>query len=345
MNKEPLKTKYRLHLKILSCILILSLFLITGIFSSLHHDKSKDSFITSNSNDVLVETNLQFLVTTDFTDITKVQAYNDNSFALSPEDINYYSSLPYEERVDILFNDEYLLEDRIQIFLSDDIENIGLIYYDLTTSEDISINESKEFIAASTYKVGLNLLFYYLANIGQVDLNEYIDFTWEDYEEGTGILQTYSYLDSFTIQELLDLSLIYSDNIATNMLGRYLGDHTKVRELLYEVLNINFPTNENIITANIENEILKYIYLNRDNHNFSHMIDILTQTEFHDRLDLYIPQEIVAHKIGTYDTNIHDVGIILTDSPYILSIYTNNIENAEEKIALISKAIYLSKYN
>ena len=58
----------------------------------------------------------------------------------------------------------------------------------------------------------------------------------------------------------------------------------------------------------------------------------------------YIPQEIVAHKIGSNESYIHDVGIIFSDSPYILVIYTNGLAYPDEKIAQISKAIY-NNYN
>jgi len=153
-------------------------------------------------------------------------------------------------------------------------------------------------------------------------------------------LQQYSNIGSYSIQELLDLSLIYSDNIATNMLGRFLGGHTNARKLLYNILDVDYDYSDNIITAEIESKILKYVYDHTDDDDFSHMIDMLTQTQFHDRLDKYLEQDIVAHKVGNYDTYIHDVGIILTDYPYILAIYTNNIENAEEKRGQISKAIY-----
>lgn len=68
----------------------------------------------------------------------------------------------------------------------------------------------------------------------------------------------------------------------------------------------------------------------------------LTETEFCDRLDKYIPSNIVAHKVGTMDNNIHDVGIILGKEPYIIEIYTKDLQDAEEKIAQISKAIYES---
>ncbi len=98
------------------------------------------------------------------------------------------------------------------------------------------------------------------------------------------------------------------------------------------------------ITADIEYRILMYTYDNKNLPEFNHLIEVLTKTEFHDRLDKYIPQEIVAHKIGSNESYIHDVGIIFSDSPYILVIYTNGLAYPDEKIAQISKAIY-NNYN
>ena len=274
--------------------------------------------------------------------INKITNYNAtiNPIELGEEELSYFSSLSYEERLNFLFNTSYSLSDRITVFLGSEIENVGLIYYDLSSYETIKINEYLEFTAASTYKVGLNLLFYHLASQGDIDLNTYISYNPSDYEEGTGILYTYSSIGSYTIQELLDLSIVYSDNIATNMLGRYLGGHAVVRQKLYDLLDIDFSAKGNYITADLEFKILKYIYKHKSDINFSHLIDILTKTEFHNRLDKYIPKEIVAHKVGSYNSYIHDVGIILDDSPYILVIYTYDLEDAEEKIAQISKAIY-----
>ena len=265
--------------------------------------------------------------------INQVNLYNEaKKLDLSTDDLEYYSTLSYDERLDFLFNKNYNLSDRIKVFLSSDINNIGLIYYNLSSYKKISINNNMIFTAASTYKVGLNLLFYHLASIGEINLNDYISYDSSDYEEGTGILSSKSSIESYTIQELLDLSITYSDNIATNMLARHLGGHAVIREKLYNLLEIDF--------SEIELSILNYIYQNISNINFSHLIDVLTKTEFHTRLDKYIPQEIVAHKVGSYDSYIHDVGIVLTDNPYILIIYTYDVDNAEEKITQISKAIY-----
>lgn len=196
------------------------------------------------------------------------------TISLSKEEFNYYSSLSYNERLNFLFDTSYSLKDRIEVFLGDDIDNVGLIYYDLNSNDKISINENSIFTAASTYKVGLNLLTYYLSSIREINLSDEISYTYDDYEEGTGILYLQDYIGTYTIQELLDLSIIYSDNIATNMLGRYLGGHDTVRRDLYNLLNINFTTIENLITPNIELKILKYIYNNSHLPDFSHLIDV-----------------------------------------------------------------------
>ncbi|WP_346967649.1 serine hydrolase, partial [Clostridium disporicum] len=151
-----------------------------------------------------------------------IKAKND-FIKLSDEEISSYSMLSYNEKISLLNNTNYSLEDRIHIFLGSDLENFSLVYYNISTKEKVSINENKEFKPASTYKLGLNALIYNLSLNGKLNLNDTITFENCDYEDGTGLLCSKSSIGTYTIQELLDLSIIYSDNIASNMLTRYLG--------------------------------------------------------------------------------------------------------------------------
>ena len=64
----------------------------------------------------------------------------------------------------------------------------------------------------------------------------------------------------------------------------------------------------------------------------------MKNTIFHDRLDKYLPYEIVAHKIGSYNEYTHDTGIVYSERPYSLSVYTKSIN--PEPIAKLSKIIY-----
>ena len=40
---------------------------------------------------------------------------------------------------------------------------------------------------------------------------------------------------------------------------------------------------------------------NSDSANFAHMLDMLRQTKFNDMLPRFLPQGIVAHKVGFYN--------------------------------------------
>ncbi len=66
-------------------------------------------------------------------------------------------------------------------------------------------------------------------------------------------------------------------------------------------------------------------------------------TKFNDRLPALLPETVkVAHKIGTQVKVFNDVGIVFAQKPYIVSVMTDNINEAEAAnvIANISKKIF-----
>lgn len=256
-------------------------------------------------------------------------------------------NLPFSETTEAASNTEATekfdeeLYSKLANFLGDNISNVGLVYYNLTTKEYVTINENMDFDAASTYKVGLNLLYYYYADKGEIDLSALLTYYDYFYQDGTGILSGYCYPGmEISIEELLDLSIIYSDNIATAMLSDYLGGYNSVREQLYSLLSIDYVLYENLITPAVSAEILKYVYDNRELSGFNHLIETMKVTIFHERLDKYIPTNLVAHKIGSIDSYVHDIGFVFTNEPYIISIYTEGIYDSDETIAHLSKIIY-----
>lgn len=245
---------------------------------------------------------------------------------------------------EIVDETESLEKDLIE-YLDVNVNNVSLIYYELETDQNVMINEDNEFIAGSIYKVGLNFLYYTLAEEGFINLQDELAYKEEFFEWGTGVLQEEINLlnNSYSIQELLDLSIIYSDNIATNMLGNYLGGHSEVRKMIYEILEIDYPYDNNVITANIAFEILKLICENSDRSNFSHLIATLGNTIFNDRINRDITDVSVSHKIGTFNEYVHDVGIFFTERPYILIVLSKNLTYPENTLAEISNLIY--EYN
>lgn len=218
--------------------------------------------------------------------------------------------------------------------------NVAIAYYDINTGDSIKINENISFLAASTVKVPINMLLYDMVYKGEINENEKLTYTDGDYEEGAGILQGQDLSQPLSIIDLSRYSIIYSDNIAINMIIDRVGIENRFA-YLESILNHNVDHNENYTTADDSLKILKRLYENPDNNPYyENLINLIKNTVYHDRIDKLIPQQIVAHKIGDYNEYVNDIGIVYTKNPYIIVILTKNIPNANELIGQISKIIY-----
>lgn len=208
------------------------------------------------------------------------------------------------------------------------------------------MNEENLFLAASTSKLQMNMLAYQAVENKKLALNQSIRYQTEDYETGTGrLLSDYETSDAIPLSTLLDYSIKYSDNIAKNMVMRTLGGSVSVRTMTNKMVDTTTDTSGNWITPEEEFKVLLKLYQNREDPYYAHLIEVMKNTIFHDRIDKYIPQAIVAHKIGDYSMYVNDVGIVFTQKPYILVVYTKSLpglanKQPSEKIAGLSKLIY-----
>ncbi|WP_163192801.1 serine hydrolase [Clostridium thermarum] len=243
------------------------------------------------------------------------------------------------------------LETDINNYFGQDIYKVGIVYYDIDRDQKLAVNEEKVFIAASTVKVQMNMIAYDWVREGKLSLDEKLIYDKsKHWEAGTGKLQSQDKSKPLPVQQLLDYSIIYSDNIATRMIMERLGSNRNVRAIANRIAGTNNDTVKNVITAEEEFRLLKILYENRNDPHYAHLIETMKKTQFNDRLSKYLPKEIVAHKTGDYAAYVHDVGIIFTEKPYILVVYTNDLpglaeSKPHEKIAGLSKLIYDAHIN
>jgi len=233
------------------------------------------------------------------------------------------------------------LEDALRKFLGDEADKVGLVYYDISSGTTISINGIKTFTAASTYKVPLAMIIYDQVSKGTLKETDTLKFSESCREGGTGILQNSNLSSPIKISTLVEDAIRYSDNIAANMLIKNLNyDNYKRLEDLKLGITTNHANNE--ITALGAFNALKSLNdgANNGNKNYAKIIGLMKQTVFNDRISHNLPNSIVAHKIGNYGSYVHDIGIIYTEKPYILTIYTNGLRNANATISGISDIIY-----
>lgn len=232
------------------------------------------------------------------------------------------------------------LEKGIRTLVGDDINKFGMVYYDINSKKTIAINADKQFVAASTIKVPINMLMYDMVQDKKIDVNEKLEFKEGDFEEGAGILQGKDLSKPIAINTLSDFSIRYSDNIAINMILRKVGNENKFN-FIEKIVGHLIVHSGNNITPNDSFKILERLYLNPENNKYySAMIETMKKTQYHDRIDKYIPQKIVAHKIGDFAPYVNDTAIVCKGNPYILVIFTKELSEANEVIAQVSKMIY-----
>ncbi|MEN8908096.1 MAG: serine hydrolase [Clostridiales bacterium] len=238
------------------------------------------------------------------------------------------------------------LKSSINEYLSNQ-EGIYSVYFeDIITKENFGINDSLEFTAASTTKLPLNYMLHKYYEDGKIDLTSSMTYLSSDYESGTGTIQTHEVGSTYTLEELSELSITVSDNIATNMLFRALGGATACRNYYKsiggKVINLNKNTSCTKDMGHYLNLVYDYSITNPK--YGSKLIKYLQNTIFNDRIPKYLPENIkIAHKIGSYELNCHDVGIVYTKNPYIICVFSNNgisLESEGSVIAKISKLIY-----
>lgn len=219
----------------------------------------------------------------------------------------------------------------------------GLYFLDLKSGQTMNLNSTRKFIAASTIKVPINLYLYSMYSEGKINLDETVEYTEADYEEGTGVIQYAEFGSEYSLRELSRLSIEESDNVAINMLSRYL-DYEKVVEYMEALVNHTIQRDRNVTTPKDMAIYLKVLLdLSQNKPDTHELLDFLMNTEYNDRIPLYLPEDVpVAHKIGNQVEARHDVGIVFAKRPYILCLYTEKVdeEAAPETLATVSKMIY-----
>ena len=209
-------------------------------------------------------------------------------------------------------------------------DKIGIVYYNLETGTKYSLNEDKNFISASVKKLPMVMSAADDIQDNKLSKDKLLSYNRAtDYEEGTGILQGRTNLKVIKTEEAMKLSIIYSDNIAYNI----LKDYTSIYVYDYIEKNTGIKTNiRGNMTAEQSYLILRKLYENKNNNPYyNKIIGWMKQTPFEERMAREIPNEEVAHKIGTNMNCVHDVGIIYAKDPYILVVMTEDTGIYEAK--------------
>lgn len=226
--------------------------------------------------------------------------------------------LPYADRFDGKDWDAVMEE-----FLTQHGANtarLGLAYYNTVTGEEHEINGDVYRYAASVYKLPLNMLYAERVCKGEIQMDDVIG--------------------GWTYAEAQRLSLENSSNEISAMLSSHLGTRQQYCEALAPLLADDpdtlgeeylFKCYVNQLTPTQILHALKLLYADPD--RYPNVLDHMLKAQQREYFCMTERRYPIAHKYGCLfgedgATTVNDCGIVYTDDPILLVMFTGNLPGA-----------------
>jgi beta-lactamase class A len=242
-------------------------------------------------------------------------------------------------------------------------KHIGNINYasvyirDLNDGPWLGINEKDNFSPASLVKVPLMITYYKAAEKRPELLNETIAIE-ASASSSQSILPEITLVpkQTYTINELINRMIIYSDNQAYELLQSYIDNKLIVKtytDLGIDLTDAYSDPNGNILSVKYYASFFRILfnasYLDKDMSEKA--LNLLSQVKYKNGLVKGVnnPSIEIAHKFGerTYESSgekqLHDCGIIyLPNKPHLVCIMTRGTDFSKLSTTIIeiTKVIY-----
>ena len=213
----------------------------------------------------------------------------------------------------------------------------------------MGIDENAPQPGASCIKVPVVLYLYQQVAAGKSHWTDRVAYQKAvDYEAGAGALQyTAEDGNTFSLRCLATVAITISDNVAHNILVRYLG-YDNVMAFIKSIGGTDTvePYGSEATTAKDLGVFMEAVYrfAKQNPTEGRRLIDDLANTIFHVGLPGKIPPDlIVAHKEGSVSGVVNDMGIIFAKRPYILTVMSQGTADEDtgfSNIAEISRLVY-----
>ncbi len=214
-------------------------------------------------------------------------------------------------------------------------ENISVYYQDIRSGYTYTYNPETKYVAASLMKAPYCMYILQLAAENKCDLTQKMAYTKQYESTGTGILKDQEFGTEYTIQQLIEYAIRYSDNAALRMLrAAYPIDGFKdfSRKLgIQDIAGIGYATNSNITVTDAAiymREVNRFI---RSDAVYGKILyDYMTTT----RNPMMTSSYPMLRKYGWADKSFHDMALVDAPNPYILIICTDHEDGTAEDFAM-----------
>ena len=207
-------------------------------------------------------------------------------------------------------------------------------------------NEDELFPSASVIKLPLVMALYADAARGLLDLDE--SMRVGERVDGSGVLRHLRDIQHLSLRDLAMLSIIVSDNTATNRLieriglprvGERLAEwgcvQTRLSRKMYD-FDAAKRGHENVMTARETVSLLLRLKRGEceDRATSDAVLAVLEQCQDRTMLLRYLPYGAkVPHKTGTLDDSRNDAAIVPGDRPVIVAAFTRKLRDTGAAIS------------
>ena len=234
---------------------------------------------------------------------------------------------------------------------------VGFYFKDLTTGEELGLNENEMFLAASVIKLPMFAAVAKLVAEGKASWEDRLIARNEERVPSCGALRFFEDEPSVRLKTLCGLMITISDNMATNMIMRHFGIETLNREfreiglqdthierLLFDSTGDALGKQNKIIPREMGG-LLERIYRHTfvDKATSRIVEDTLLDQQINHKIPGYLPEGTpVAHKTGEDDGITNDVGIVFAREPFVLCFAYNgpDVPQAERTLRQLALDLY-----
>ncbi len=217
--------------------------------------------------------------------------------------------------------------------------HVALEIKDLATGYTSGVNANTVMPAASTIKIPIMVEVFRQMEAGKFDLNRRVHLEADDRDWGSGDICEAPVGTGFVVSDLLTQMITVSDNTAANMLIRLVGrsninatmtalglHHTHLTDYIrtaeWSVRSTLRTTPADMV--HLLADMAKHQLIDQWSSNY--MIAILERQQINTLLPVPLPADIeIAHKTGSFDDTLNDVGIVYGQEPYVIAVMTTDL--------------------
>lgn len=238
-----------------------------------------------------------------------------------------------------------------------DLNNISVYFRNLENGTWLGVNENDQYDPGSLFKVPIMIHYLKQADGDPSILQKKLKFdnpANQSAPQDIPPAQKIVFGQEYTISELINYMIVYSDNSAANLLAEHIYVN-RVDPYTQIMADLGLSGSANHISAKTYSLFFRIIYnatyLSPDSSEKA--MEILSKTDFNKGLVAGVPLgTTVAHKFGEYGKydlqgslveELHDCGVVYAPKhTYALCVMTkgNDVSNQENIIKEISQLIY-----